>query len=87
MSLFLGNQQDPSLSAAIYDRTFSVYPSAFWLEPHWRDTAKFTVEWLLNAAVDRDIVLLVHPENVLADPNLVTDFRRLINTLGSSVLQ
>jgi hypothetical protein len=31
-------------------------------------------------------VLLVHPENVLADPRLVADFKRVIGSLESRIL-
>jgi hypothetical protein len=64
-----------------------VFPSAFWLEPAWRDTKKFTIDWLLDRARFQDIVLLVHPENVLGDPELVADFKRLTGTLESRVFE
>jgi hypothetical protein len=87
MRLFLGNVQDPSLESKIAGNDLLVFPSAFWLEPPWRDTQKFTVDWLLNQASRRDVVLLVHPENVLADPGLVRDFKRLISTLESRIIR
>jgi hypothetical protein len=87
MKLFLGNEQDPSIEPRHAGDGLLVFPSAFWLEPHWRDTKNFTVEWLLDRAQFRDIVMLVHPENVLADPALVADFRRLIGTLESRLIQ
>jgi len=87
MRLFLGNLQDPSLEPIQSGNDLWVFPSAFWLEPSWRDTKKFTVDWLLNRARNRDIVLLVHPENVLADPGLAADFQKLITTLESRIIQ
>ena len=81
--LFLGNLQDPTLEPHKANGDLMVFPSAFWLEHPWRDTEKYTVEWLLDHGRRRDIVLLVHPENVLADPGLVADFRRLISELES----
>lgn len=86
MKLFLGNLEDPSLEPLSGLGGFSWYPSAFWLEPHWRDTARFPMEWLHRQAVRRDIVLLVHPENVLADPKLVAEFERAIRDLPSALL-
>jgi hypothetical protein len=83
MRLFLGNGEDPSLEPIQVGDNLLVYPSAFWLEPPWRDTKRFTVDWLLDLARYRDIVLLVHPENVLAQPELAADFKRLIRTLES----
>jgi hypothetical protein len=87
MRVFLGNLQDPSLEPTAAGRDLTVFPAAFWLEPHWRDTRKFTVDWLMERARHRDIVLLVHPENVLADAKLVVDFKRLIRTLESRIIQ
>jgi hypothetical protein len=87
MRVFFGNLQDPTLEPAKASNGLLVYPSAFWLEPDWRDTAKFTVDWLLDRARYQDIVLLVHPENVLAHPGLVDDFKRLINRLEARILQ
>jgi hypothetical protein len=86
MQLFLGNLEDACLEAVRAGKVL-VFPSAFWLEPAWRDTEKFTVDWLLDRARHRDIVLLVHPENLLAQPELVTDFKKLIGALESIILQ
>lgn len=87
MRLFLGNLQDPSLGATKADNDVLIFPSAFWLEPFWRDTKKFTVDWLLDHARQGDIVLLVHPENIVGDPMLAADFKKLIRTLESRVFQ
>jgi hypothetical protein len=87
MRLFLGNLEDPTLAPTQAGNMLSVFPSAFWLEPRWRDTRKFTVDWLLDHARRKDIVLLVHPENVLADPGLVADFKKVIRTLESRIVQ
>lgn len=86
MRLFLGNLEDPSVEPTKAGDELLFFPSAFWLEPHWRDTRKYTVDWLLERAAHQDIVLLVHPENVLAHPALVADFQTLIRTLKSRIL-
>lgn len=87
MRLFLGNLEDPTLKPTTAGNGLVVFPSAFWLEPSWRDINKFTVDWLLDHARDEDIVLLVHPENVMADPGLVNDFKSLIQTLESRIFE
>ncbi len=84
MKLFLGNLQDPSLSPAHDGLT--VYPGAFWLEPPWRDVGKFPIEWLVTEAALRDIVLLVHPENIVADAWLTEAFKTLIATLKCKII-
>ena len=87
MRLFLGNLEDPRIEPTKSGSDLLVFPSAFWLEPHWRDTSKFGVDWLLDHARYRDIVLLVHPENMLADPGLTMDFKKLIRKLESRLFQ
>jgi hypothetical protein len=88
MRLFLGNLEDPRLESTTANGSgLVVFPSAFWLEPSWRDTEKFSVNWLLDRAQRQDIVLLIHPENVLADAGLTADFKKIIRTLESKVIQ
>jgi hypothetical protein len=87
MKLFLGNLEDPSIPPSEGEAGIRVYPSAFWLEPPWRDTRRFTTEWLLARASVSDIVLLIHPDNVLADPSLVEDLKTLLNSLDTKLLQ
>ncbi|MGA8151675.1 MAG: hypothetical protein WB952_12045 [Terriglobales bacterium] len=86
MRIFLGNLEDPTIEPIKPDNHLLVFPSAFWLEPQWRDTRKFSADWLLERARQQDTVLLVHPENVLADAVLVGDFKKLIRTLDSRVI-
>jgi hypothetical protein len=87
MMLFLGNLEDPSLQPAVDPTGFRFYPSAFWLEPAWRNTNVFTIDWLLSEARSRDVVLLIHPENVLAAPELTREFRHLLSSLGTRIVQ
>lgn len=87
MNLFLGNLEDPSIRASEYESGFRVYPSAFWLEPAWRNTHIFTVDWLLAQAHVLDIVLLIHPENILLEPSLLNEFRRLLDSLDTRVIE
>jgi hypothetical protein len=87
MKVFLGNLEDPTLPAPPPESGLTFYPSAFWLEPSWRDTEKFPIEWLLGAAKTSDIVLLFHPDNVLAEPGLTRDLKTLITSLDTKLLQ
>jgi peptidoglycan/xylan/chitin deacetylase (PgdA/CDA1 family) len=85
LRLFLGNLEDPSLEPNQGPGGVVIFPSAFWLEPPWRDTAAYPVDWLMTHARKRDIVLLVHPENVLEAPELTEAFRRLIGSLETKI--
>jgi hypothetical protein len=77
MKLFLGNLEDPALPMVSCGGCVC-YPSAFWLEPSWRDVARYPVPWLISRMETHDVVMLVHPENVKACPQLTEDFERII---------
>jgi hypothetical protein len=83
---FFGNLEDPNLTPEYIPGGILSFPSAFWLEPHWRDTKTFTTDWLMTHAQKRDIVLLVHPENVLDSSELTNEFTRLIGELETKIL-
>ena len=87
MRVFLGNLEDPTVPAMVTQSGLIFFPSAFWLEPSWRDTSKFHVDWLLDYGARNDVVLLLHPENVLANPELIHSFKAIIKTLKSTILQ
>lgn len=84
--VFLGNLEDPTIEAQADGDGLLFFPSAYWLEPDWRDTQSFPVEWLECEARRRDIVLLVHPENVLQDQVLTKTFVKLVSTLPTTLL-
>jgi hypothetical protein len=85
MKVLLGNLEDPTLPPSPR-AGLQFYPSAFWLEPSWRDTRKFPVEWLHDRARATDVVLLFHPDNVLADPALTRDLKNLLGALDTRLL-
>ena len=86
MKVFLGNLEDPTIRPLEGETDLQVYPAAFWLEPSWRDTRRFTIKWLLAQASVSDIVLLMHPDNVLADPSLTEDLKSLLSSLDTRLL-
>lgn len=80
VDLVLGNLEDPTLPGERPSPRVRWFPAAFWLEPHWRDTRRFDVPWLVERAKRHDVVLLVHPENVFADRALTADFLRIVES-------
>jgi hypothetical protein len=85
MNLLLGNLEDPTIPPQTHGDVL-FYPSAFWLEPSWRDTKRFTVDWLKDYTRERDVVMLIHPENVLADERLTAEFSDLVQTLSATTV-
>jgi hypothetical protein len=79
VTLFLGNGEDPTVPARS-EAGITFHPAAFWLEPHWRDCEAFTVDWLIDWSRRNDVVVLVHPENVLADGRLLGSFLRIVES-------
>ena len=85
MRLFFGNLEDPELSP-VQDGELLYYPSAFWLEPFWRDTKKFPIDWLLTEASTRDVVMLLHPDNVTASQEIMREFLMAVEKLETATL-
>jgi hypothetical protein len=85
MRVFFGNLEDPQL-VPVWEGELLCFPSAFWLEPHWRDTGKFPIEWLLRESRERDVVMLLHAENVTSSPAIMREFVTAIETLETAVL-
>lgn len=85
MKVFFGNQEDPRVRP-LQEDSLTFFPAAFWLEPHWRDTQKFPIEWLLHEAVERDVVMLLHADNVTADPGILREFVMAVEKLDTVVL-
>jgi len=82
LKYFFGNLENPELEPQ-RDGEFMSYPSAFWLEPSWRNVDRFPIEWLVREAAKRDIVLLLHPDNVTASTAIMREFLLAIDTLES----
>jgi hypothetical protein len=85
MKVFFGNLEDPQLRP-VQEGELLFYPSAFWLEPFWRDTKKFPIEWLLEEAQARDVVMLMHPDNVTSDAAIMREFLMAIEKLETAAL-
>lgn len=73
MSAFFGNGQDPTVPCNS-EANLLYYPAAFWLEPAWRDTRDYPLSWLLCEAKCRDVVMLLHPDNVVSDRSIMSEF-------------
>jgi hypothetical protein len=85
MKYFLGNLENPELRPR-QDGDLLYYPSAFWLEPHWRDKKRFPLEWVLHEAAERDVVMLLHPDNVTSDAEIMREFVVAVEQLETIVL-
>jgi hypothetical protein len=84
--LFLGNLEDPTMPPTA-SSGIKVFPSAFWLEPAWRDCARFSIAWLIEHAQDHDVVVLIHPENTLGSDVLRRDLEKLLRTCSCTLVK
>jgi len=69
LAYFLGNGENPAEQWSMVDGIL-YSPSAFWLNRNYR-ADKFTVDWLIDESNNRDIVVLIHPEDVTAGTSLI----------------
>jgi hypothetical protein len=83
---FFGNLENPEIRGQ-QDDIFVEFPSAFWLEPSWRDVIRFPIDWLMTEAGMRDIVLLMHPDNVTASASIMREFLLAVDHLETVILQ
>ena len=78
LKYFLGNGENPEEREKIINGVL-YFPSAFWLNRNYRED-KFTIDWLANESVNRDIVVLVHPMDVVAGTELmVREYERMLD--------
>jgi hypothetical protein len=85
--LFLGNLEDPTIDRVLGASGVTVFPAAYWLEPAWRDTQRFSVDWLIEYSRSNDVVVLIHPENTLGSDALRQDLGRLLRSCRCGVLE
>ncbi len=86
MRVFFGNLENPTILPQSLAGNFMFFPAAFWFEPHWRDEEQFPIKWLIDEAKERNVVMLIHPDNITADNDLFLQFRALINSTESIIL-
>ncbi len=85
LKYFFGNLENPELEPQL-DGELVSFPSAFWLEPSWRNVNRFPIDWLLREAAERDVVLLMHADNVTASAAIMHEFLLAIDHLNTVIL-
>lgn len=87
LKFFLGNGESPDENWQYKNDVLSS-PSAFWLNRNYRED-KFTVDWLIETSRDRDVVVLMHPEDVTEGTNLMNrEYERIMSKVEFvSILQ
>lgn len=86
MKIFYGNLENPDISSFFTSEGLLYFPAAFWLEHHWRDTTSFDINWLIQVSKNRDIVLLIHVENVLYNKILLKEFEAIIQNTEIKII-
>ena len=85
LKYFFGNLENPELDPQQNGKLVS-FPGAFWLEPSWRDVGRYPIEWLLSEAANKDVVMLLHPDNVTASAAITREFLMAIDHLDTLIL-
>lgn len=80
MKYFFGNGENPNEQPKSFGQ-LTCYPSAFWLEPQWRDVEKYDEEWLIENSKYKDIVLLFHPDNIIFNKKLFDSFNYILDNV------
>ena len=82
LTYFLGNGENPAEQWSMVDDIL-YFPSAFWLNRNYR-ADKFTVDWLIDECNNRDIVVLIHPEDIISGTRLlITEYERMLDNVES----
>lgn len=77
---FLGNRENPEEKEKIADGIL-YFPSAFWLNRNYRED-RFTIDWLADESIDRNIIVLIHPEDVIAGTELmVREYEQILDRM------
>jgi hypothetical protein len=80
LKYFLGNRENPEEKEKIVDGIL-YFPSAFWLNRNYRED-RFTIDWLADESVDRNIIVLIHPEDVIAGTELmVREYEQILDRM------
>ena len=77
LKYFSGNGEDPREKPKIINGIL-YFPSAFWINRRKR-ASEFTVEWLVEEASSRDIVVLFHPREWATDPQVRRDYEKIVS--------
>jgi hypothetical protein len=86
MKVFYGNLEDPAILSLYMNEGLLFFPAAFWLEHHWRNTALYNVNWLIRESKTRDIVLLIHVENIILNKVFFNELEIIINNSQFKIL-
>lgn len=62
----------------LYANERGYFKSLFWLEPNYRNSRFASINSLIDAAKEGDVVALIHPCNFKADPITRIDFEKMI---------
>jgi len=57
----------------------SFHKNMFWINRGYRDNDKHSVSWAIDKAAESTLVVIIHPENYLADPTVKKDLDQLVS--------
>ncbi len=73
ITLFTGNAETPDLPEEVHGTTKFI-PGTYWINPSYRDEAKYNLDWLRDYAQSHTVIVLVHPLRIYMDKIVEQNF-------------
>ena len=84
LKYFSGNGENPEDKMKVVDGIV-FFPSAFWINRNYR-ADKFTVDWLVEESNNRDIVVLIHPSELVTGTELLRrEYERILDRVNKFI--
>ncbi len=55
------------------------YSSMFWIKESNRNCERYTLQWAIDVAKEKNVIVLIHPANFVANEQVGSDMRKLVS--------
>jgi hypothetical protein len=78
---FYGNGECPEKCNLNKYKNINYYTDAFWMHESYRNTDKYTIDWLIENIKNKNIIILIHPFNYIIHEQVNKDFKKIIKRI------
>ncbi len=71
-----GNGEISKLSK--FPRQNQFYPNMFWVDRFHSNREQFTLQWIINVARDKNVIVIIHPANFVANKWVEDNMKKLV---------